>query len=198
MNDNESITNYLKNKNYTNFEGFVKNENQIIDLIQLSKYATNILEIGFNTGNSSDIFLKNNDKCNVVSFDIGYHEYVYSAKEYIDIYYPNRHTLIIGDSTKTVPQYYEKNKDIIFDLIFIDGGHEYDTARQDLMNCKLLSDKNTLIILDDVIRNSTLIAQYTRGPTLAWTECIYNNIVTELGYREYDYGTGMVYGKYII
>jgi len=67
--------------------------------------------------------------------------------------YPNRHKLIIGDSTKSVPEYIKNNNDIKFDIIYIDGGHEYNIAKQDLINCHKLAHKNTLVILDDVIRN---------------------------------------------
>jgi predicted O-methyltransferase YrrM len=192
-----SINEYLKNKGYFNFEGYVRNSDQINDLIFLSKNIKSILEIGFNTGNSSDIFLSNNKDVFIVSFDIGSHLYISSAKEYIDNNYPNRHILIIGNSIYTIPSFY-KNLSITFDLIFIDGGHEYNTAKQDILNCKYLSHKNTIIIVDDIIQNSNLHTAYTVGPTLAWNECINNNIIIELGYKEYDNGTGMAYGKYIL
>ena len=54
-----------------------------------------------------------------------------AGKEFIDKNYPDRHTLIIGNSLNTVPEYFKKeNKK--FDLIFIDGGHDYDIAKYDL------------------------------------------------------------------
>ena len=43
--------------------------------------------------------------------------------------YPDRHKLIIGDSTKTVPQY---NRDTKFEFIFIDCVHDYEIANSDM------------------------------------------------------------------
>ena len=74
------------------------------------------MEIGFNAGHSSELFLKYTS-AHVTSFDLGEHPYVSHAKEYIDAY-PGRHSLIIGDSTVTVPKCIGK-----YDIIFIDGGH---------------------------------------------------------------------------
>jgi predicted O-methyltransferase YrrM len=113
------------------------------------------MEIGFNAGHSAEIFLQNNKDLILTSFDLGIHNYVNTAKEYIDITYPNRHTLILGDSTKTIPIYLENNKDTKFDIIFIDGGHEYEIAKADMENCFHLAHKDTIIVLDDTI--------FTRG-----------------------------------
>ena len=81
----------------------------------------------------------------VTSFDLGEHPYVTHAKEYIDAYYPGRHSLILGDSTVTVPKCIGK-----YDVIFIDGGHDYEVASADLQNAKKLARKNT-IVMDDTM-----------------------------------------------
>ena len=73
--------------------------------------------------------------CNVVSFDLGIHSYVGKGKQFLDKKYPNRHKLIIGDSLLTIPLYTSKFHKK-FDLIFIDGGHDYNIAKGDLINCK--------------------------------------------------------------
>ena len=66
------------------------------------------MEIGFNAGHSAELFLSNNKNINVLSFDIGGHQYVKYGKEFIDNKYPNRHALILGDSVQTVPSFAEK------------------------------------------------------------------------------------------
>jgi predicted O-methyltransferase YrrM len=167
------------------------------DLINLTKIPIRtIMEIGFNAGHSADVFLKNNPNSTLVSFDIGDHEYVHTAKRYIDLHYPNRHTLILGDSTVTIPQYVEQNNNKNFDVIFIDGGHEYATARADLLNCRKLSHTNTLVLLDDTIYKKEWEVEYTIGPTNAWVELLNDHSLIELGRKEYRLGRGMSWGKY--
>ena len=111
--------------------------------------------------------------------------------------YPNRHKLIIGDSTKSVPEYIKNNNNIKFDIIYIDGGHEYNIAKQDLINCHKLAHKNTLVILDDVIRNEDNIKHWNIGPNKAWKESIDSNIIQEYNQFDYNPGRGIAYGKYI-
>ena len=164
-----------------------------------TKKIKNVLEIGFNTGHSADIFLSNNEKINLISFDIGLHDYVKIGKEYIDKEYKNRHRLILGDSTKTIPEFINSNTDNLkFDLIYIDGGHEYNIAKQDLINCKRLAHKNSLVILDDVVRNKNNIKFWNEGPNKSWDECKKINIIHEIGQIDYNIGRGVAYGKYII
>ena len=63
------------------------------------------MEIGFGAGHSANAILKANPSLTLVSFDIGSNSYVSRAKNFIEQTDPGRHKLILGDSTKTVPQY---------------------------------------------------------------------------------------------
>ena len=180
---------------FLNFNGIVPiegNSNQIPeqlhDLTVLSKNVKSVLEIGFNAGHSTEIFLKNKVS-KVVSFDLGEHFYVKEVKNYIDYTYPGKHTLILGDSTKTIPCYPEEK----FDLIFIDGGHQLEIARQDLLNCKRFAHSETILVMDDIVYRHH--APWTIGPTRAWIESK-NNMVTEFMCRFYSEGRGMCWGKY--
>ena len=155
------------------------------------------MEIGFNAGHSAEVFLKNNSTLTLTSFDLGSHNYVLAAKEYIDLTYPNRHTLIIGDSTITVPKYIKNNKNKKFDIIFIDGGHDYKIANTDLLNCMKLAHKDTIVALDDTMFTKKWEQHYTIGPTKAWTEHLQENKIIELNRKDYTNGLGMSWGKYI-
>jgi predicted O-methyltransferase YrrM len=193
-----SLINYLNDKNCNIIEGYSRScykETIILQMLCIDTKIKNILEIGFNGGHSADLFLKTNTNCNVLSFDIGHHTYVKIAKEFMDKTYPNRHTLVIGDSTKTVPIY---QSDIKYDLIFIDGGHSYEVAKADLLNCKRLAHKDTIVIIDDTMYNSTWEQHYNIGPTKAWLECIKQNIITKINQYDFEPGRGLSYGKYVI
>ena len=97
------LSEYLEKEGYTSgmIEGYSE---QILGQVNRLKELVNkgniieVMEIGFNAGQSANIFLEANLKIRLTSFDIGTHKYVNVGKKYIDTHYPNRHTLILGDS----------------------------------------------------------------------------------------------------
>ena len=82
-----SLSSFLVDKRFTWFtEDYLKyNSTQEAKLKELiGTNEINVMEIGFNSGNFTDLFLKNNEKLNLTSFDTGFHDYVKYSKEYID------------------------------------------------------------------------------------------------------------------
>jgi hypothetical protein len=113
----------------------------------IAKYKTDIMfEIGFNTGKSANYLLDSVSA--LMSFDLGQHDYVYAAKQYIDDKHPNKHILVLGDSKISMPltiRYIIQKK---YDsAIFIDGNHLYNGACSDLLNSSKFVDT---IVLDNV------------------------------------------------
>lgn len=195
-----NITNFLNSRGFNCFEGYSEQvPEQVLDLIKLTdKPNINVMEIGFNAGHSAEIFLKNNKYLTLTSFDLGVHDYVTTAKQYIDFIYPNRHKLILGDSRLTIPIYTTQNSGTKFDFIFIDGGHEYEVANADLENCRLLAHKDTVVALDDTMYTNGWQQEYTIGPTKVWSDNLRNKKIIELFKRDYCEGRGMSCGKYVI
>lgn len=195
-----NITTFLNHRGFHEFEGYSQQvPDQVKDLINLTNRPNmRAMEIGFNAGHSAEVMLKNNRTLTLTSFDLGGHEYVAHAGEFINAYYPNRHTLILGDSTKTIPAFIENNKSVKFDFIFIDGGHDYVIAKADMENCFHLAHKDTVVALDDTMFTRGWEQLYTVGPTRTWEEHVKQQKVVPIGRRDYQVGRGMSWGKYIM
>ena len=79
-----------------------------------------------------------------------------------------------------------QNNNETFDVIFIDGGHEYNDALQDIINCRKLANRKTVLLLDDVLyNNENNIYHFNSGPTKAWNELISKNFISKLDYQEF-------------
>ena len=137
--------------------------------------ARRVAEIGFHAGFSSHAFLSADPDTRVVSFDLGEHRCTKVAKRLIDTRFPTRHTLIYGDSRTTVPGFKAGNPAARFDLVFIDGGHDYEVAKADIINMKPLCTQEAVVIMDDLVPWMS----YGEGPTQAWGEAIREGIVRQ-------------------
>tara|TARA_B100000886_G_C20426284_1_gene494225 strand:+ start:2443 stop:3204 length:762 start_codon:yes stop_codon:yes gene_type:complete len=153
-------------------------------LINITKTSNHVFEIGFNGGHSAETILKNNNDCKVISCDIGWHFYTKYGEWYLKKKYGDRFKLHIGDSKDIVPNL--DLKEYEFDVIFIDGGHEYNDALQDIINCRKLANRKTVLLLDDVLyNNQNNIYHFNSGPTKAWNELISKNFISKLDYQEF-------------
>jgi len=146
-------------------------------LLSDNPWIHRIAEIGFNAGHSSETFLQTKSDVHVTSFDIMIHSYCAVAKEYIDQKYPNRHTLVRGDSKITVKKFAKKQPKLIFDLIFIDGNHNKKHAQNDIINMEKFSCPHTLLIVDDIDIPSV---------QRAWDYCVELGIVQQIKRFEGD------------
>ena len=116
------------------------------NLFSLCQNANNILEVGFNAGHSSYLYLYSNPKISITTFDICVHKYTKHVLKYLQNLNKYDIRLIEGDSTITLKEYEDKQK---FDLIHIDGGHKLEVAESDIQNCLRFSHEKTLLIIDD-------------------------------------------------
>jgi predicted O-methyltransferase YrrM len=144
-----------------------------------------ILEVGFNAGHSAEVFLTANPTASLTSFELGRWQYTNIGKTYIDAQHPGRHTLILGDSTKTLPEFIAMSPNP-FDLLFIDGGHFDDVPEQDLQNCLKLTHPSSIVILDDT--NMPM-------PGRAWKKALGNGQIRQLGQATYPGGRLMHWGS---
>jgi predicted O-methyltransferase YrrM len=187
-----SLTTYLNSKGFYIFEGYSQQiPQQVEELIKYtSKPDIKVLEIGFGAGHSADIFLDNNPTLTLVSFDLGEHPYVSVAKEYINEKYPGRHHLIIGDSSTTIPKYINDFPHDKFDFIFIDGCHQYNISKSDMISSLKLAHKDSIIMLDDTIFSPELVQSWNIGPTRVCIEFINNDSISLISSKDITHGRG--------
>ena len=135
---------------------------------------SNILEIGFNAGHSAETFLSSNNYSKVTSIDEASHDYIDYGYYYLSRKFKNRLRLHKIDSAEIASVIDTKET---FDLIFIDGFHSYEYAKNDMLNCKNLSDNSTLMILDDFDDPNLL---------RAWSELIKSGIIEQVEIVRYS------------
>lgn len=142
-------------------------------------------EIGFNGGHGTLRWLLHS-KARVVSFDLGEHDYGEPASRWLSHKFPGRLNVTWGDSIWTVPDFKKRNHDVKFDLIFIDGGHDYKTALADLQNfASMANPKHHRILMDDTDLS---------GPKEAWSKLVKEGKITELERFEGQINHGARYG----
>ena len=122
--------------------------------------------------------------------------------------YLNRHETFLHytkqyPNIKSIKSYSPPDPDNVtqlfnLDLIFIDGGHQYEIAKADMENCFHFAHKDTIVILDDTVFTEGWEQFYTIGPTRTWTEQLQENKIIELNRKDYCHGRGMSWGKYIL
>ncbi len=193
----DSLNDYIIKNNLKITEGCCENVPEEKEM--LKRYLDfvkpkSILEIGFNGGHSSEFFLLNSE-ANVISFDLGEHDYVKECKKYIDLRFPGRHTLILGDSTKTVKKFADIHP-FKFDLIFIDGGHHYNVALSDVIQCQRLAHSESIVLIDDVVDQPQLQRPHTEGPSKVCREWVNNKYFHFIEQKNFNVGRGLFVAKY--
>lgn len=108
-----------------------------------------VWEIGMNQGLSTGCILACRPDIKVVSIDIGLHDYVPKAQKMLGRLFPNRHLLILGDSTDVLPQLTFGLSSRSPDLIFMDGGHTEPVVSLDITNCLNACNPATFLVIDD-------------------------------------------------
>tara|TARA_Y100000389_G_C17465262_1_gene524900 strand:- start:2338 stop:2946 length:609 start_codon:yes stop_codon:yes gene_type:complete len=145
---------------------------------EMFKNINNCVEIGFNAGHSADKILTLKKNINMISFDTMQHSYSCYGKIYIEEKYDDRHLMFAGTSQKTIPAFHKLHPNYKADLIFIDGDHSEKGAYLDIVNCKKLAHKDTIILIDDIIPHQS----YGKYVYKALKKAIFENKIILLDY----------------
>ena len=172
-----------------------KHETAIIASIHNANTISNILEIGFLAGHSADMFLKINDTVKVTSIDMCAFQSVQCGKKYIDQHYPARHTLVRGESSEILPSFIQSTTEK-FDIILIDGSYEEKTVLSDIILCRAIATENTLLIINNVLKNNNWIKYWNKGPTQVYNDLVRDKKLKPIKNIDIDIGRGSVVCKY--
>lgn len=132
----------------------------------------NIVELGFNAGLGAAAFLEASPQAHVVSFDVALQPYVSACAQLLRLRFPDRLHLVMGDSRNTVPRFATEVGGR-FDLVLIDGGHDKETCRADVLNARALAGPRALVIVDDLMPHK----EYGIGVSQAWEELLAEKVL---------------------
>jgi hypothetical protein len=153
-------------------------------------FVRTICETGFNAGHSSFAFLTASPHVVVHSFDLGKFRYSRPMAKYLANVFSNRLAVHFGDSNDQVPLFNGQHPDFTCDLMFVDGGHNYVNAVNDLKNfASMANPRKNLIVADDISKH---------GVREAWADVVHKKIIQEIGctfkdlpdFREFDFVVG--------
>jgi len=179
---------YIRTRNFVPDEGETHPEQAQWFINFCQKHGTyweNVAEVGFNGGLSAVLTLAALPHVNVVSYDIGGHPWITKARDTVQNRFPNRHTLILGDSRVTLPA----TQPATYDMLFIDGGHEGDVPYFDLKHGVRLVKPGAWIIMDDYCPSF--------GPQVmeAWDAAVGEGWIEQVGPNHRNGSFGWVVGR---
>jgi len=167
------LEHYLRSRNATVTEGHTgqqRFQHEMYIRLASMPFVKTVCEIGFNAGHSSTAWLIL-PRVRLISFDWGEHDYGCTARKFFRDEYPERIIHVLGDSKKTVPGFpFEQ----VCDLIVVDGGHDFETAINDIRNMKRLANPScNVFIIDD----TPCTADHCIGPNKATEVAVQEQLI---------------------
>jgi predicted O-methyltransferase YrrM len=129
---------------------------ELVRMAQNLNGSAVVCQTGFNYGTSAYAFLCGG-AAKVFSWDLGDHEYVQKANEFITAQFPGKHELVLGNSMETLKDASSKTTQRC-DMVFVDGGHSFQCAASDIAKFKSIAKPGALVVVDD--------CQYKGSPEL--------------------------------
>jgi hypothetical protein len=153
-----------------------------------------VCEIGFNGGHSAVMWLSSKPNLLLQEFDLGVHDYVLRARDFVDRHFPGRLNLTLGDSARTVPEFVRHNPGFVCDVLHVDGNHDGEMPLIDMMNMRALARPHSLLFLDDVACTPGFCAD----PQKAWDKLKRDGVIEEWHCTSVERGTrGWCVGRYL-
>lgn len=146
-----------------------------------------VVEIGFNRGSSSLVFLMSNPECVVYSIDVKSYEQVAGSVEFLKNTFPNRFHYISSNSQYMLDVL---PKGIEPDLIFIDGDHSFAGILSDATLSKQLNPR--CIMFDDACHHAHAVDTKNVIELMGWSSKTIIDCETSIHGREASSGFAVV------
>ena len=189
---------YHRQTGTTPFEGHIgrdRGKGKILgDLVRKAKCCA-VAQTGLLAGHSAACILDNAPQAKLISFALKRDACAIRASKYLALKFPRQHSVVYGNSQKTLAAFREKRLPLVrfFDCVFVDGGHSYKCARNDIVELHRCSRPNGLIVVDDVTKDSGIERSWTKGPTRAWAWALQKGLVVQDGQAD-----NFVWGRFLI
>lgn len=115
-----------------------------LNVLNTSRAATNVLEIGFNAGHSALLILLASPNLKLTVIDLFDHSYTQDCFDYLSSVFPGRLVSIEGSSVERLGELGEAT----FDFIHFDGGKDA-TISEDLCLSQRIVKRDHLLVIDD-------------------------------------------------
>lgn len=197
------LNTYLKDRNVKIKQGYISDmfhyhcifDKELKTLLKNRENCRNVLQIGFLAGHSAEYFLNISKLIQVTSIDIGGFQSVQAGNKYIQEKYPNRTELKIGKSCDILEDMLSKKQ--VFNIILIDGSFDYNDIKKDIESCKHFSNKDTILIMNNVLKDTTLDKYWTKDFSKVWDESLKCGLIEEKCQIDCKVGRGFAFGNYI-
>lgn len=154
-----------------------------------------VCEIGLNAGHSASTWLYSRPDIQLSSFDNGQHKSAFAVTRFFLDRFPGRVSVRFGDSKISI-QHAAALHHGACDLLLIDGGHDYPTAKADLISMHQLANATfNLVVFDDV----ECPEWYCEEPQQALDEVLKEGVVKQvwkIGLNVSGWGRGFFVGQY--
>lgn len=118
------------------------------NFLQLVRRSSRLLEIGFNAGHSAALALMENPGLRYIGVDIGINPYSRACANALSEIFGSAFSVTFGDSRVVLAGRLIDDA-CLPDLIHVDGGHDFATARLDLLSVAAFCRSDTLVLVDD-------------------------------------------------
>jgi hypothetical protein len=155
------------------------------NIIKENPDSVNVMEICYHSDYFTEIVLDENKQANITSFDT-----IDNSIKYSEIVHSYRNNVITGNTKYTLLKFIENYPLKTFDIIFIQRIYkDYNDVVEDLNNCFLLANQNTIIIIETDSKNKCL--------KTVWKENVLKKKVSEIYSKFYNNNKEIIVGKFL-